>query len=130
MIKTTPKNVLATIAVILVAALIYCFFYWPISPLGSQLQNMKLAETQAKLLSEKFKNDPRFSGIKMDSYPDYDGCLGVFGFAASEEEIYYITNAVESAKCPIGVYYDLTTSNRLFAFNWFDRSYEQPRIAK
>ncbi len=126
MIKTTPQNLLKVFAAIVIVTLLYIFVYWPISPFGSQLHNLKLAEEQAKMLREKFKDDPRFQKVKFGGYTGSGGCLFVGGEVQTEEDIRYLTNIVESIKCPVEIDYALRASNGYAKFEWFDRHDQEP----
>lgn len=130
MIKTTPKNLLKVFSAIVIATLLYFFVYWPISPLGSQLHNLKLAEQQAKILREKFKDDARFQKVKFGQYTGCGGCFAVTGEVQSENDIRFLTNVVESIPCPIEIYYGLSASNGFVAFQWLDRHGEGPFWAR
>lgn len=118
--KTTPKNILIVFIVIAAVALLYFFVYWPNSPLGRQLQNLKLAEQQANLLRDKFKGDPIFNQIAFNKYTAFNGCLSVAGKVLSKEDVYHITNLVESIRSPVKISYDLAASDGSFIFEWFD----------
>jgi len=126
MIKTTRKNLLRVSGAIVVVTLLYVFVYWPISPLGSQLHNLKLAEEHATILRERFKNDARFQKVQFGSYTGNGGCFWVGGAVQTEDDIHYVTNIVESIPCPLETYYDLTASNGFAGFQWFDRHGQEP----
>jgi hypothetical protein len=121
MVKTTRKNVLIVLGVVLVSAFGYAFFYWPISPLGKQLQNLKIAGEFSKKLSEKLGADPRFQKVTFGSYTGSGGCVSVGGRVESDEDVRLLTNAVESANCPLAIYYSLGISNGLGVFEWFNK---------
>ncbi|MBW8865451.1 MAG: hypothetical protein JF609_11140 [Verrucomicrobia bacterium] len=115
---------------VIVVGLLYIFVYWPISPLGSQLHNLKLAEQHANVLREKFKNDPRFQNVKFGRYTGGGGCFEVYGKVETEDDIRYVTNIVESVPCPVEIYYSLSASNGFISFYWMDRRQEGPRWLK
>ena len=79
MIKTTPKILIKVFVAIVMVTLLYIFVYWPISPWGHQLHNLKLAERQAKTIRDKLKNDTRFQTVKFGVYTDSGGCFSVVG---------------------------------------------------
>jgi hypothetical protein len=126
MIKTTPKNLLKVIVAITITTLLYIFVYWPISPLGSQLHNLELAEKQAKIFRERFKDDTRFQKVKFGGYTGCGGCFAVTGEVQSEDDICFLTNIVESISCPIEIYYVLSASNGFVVFQWMDRHDRAP----
>jgi hypothetical protein len=129
MIKTTRTNLLKFFGAIIVVTLFYIFVYWPISPLGSQLHNLKLAEVQAKILEERFKDDPRFQKVKFGRYTSAGGGLSVVGDVQTENDIRFLTNAVESIPCPVEIHYSLDASNGLVGFRWYDRHDQAPEWA-
>ena len=118
--QTTRKNLLNVSGAIAVVALLYVFVYWPNSPLGKQLQNLKIAEQQANLLRDKFRSDPIFKQITFNKYTAFNGCLSVAGKVLSKEDVYHITNLVESMRSPVKISYDLAASDGSFVFEWFD----------
>jgi hypothetical protein len=75
--KTTPIKLLKNIFVVVLVVLLFIFVYWPMA--GRQFHNLKLAEEQAKILHEKFKDDARFQGIK---FMRFTGMVGVLKLAA------------------------------------------------
>jgi hypothetical protein len=127
MIQTTRKNLLLFFGAIVVFVFLYFFVYWPISPLGRQLYNQRMARDQADILREKFKHDERFRGvifIGTFKREDLSPCLLVSGSVLAPEDCFAITNAVESLKCPLEIIYQLESSNRLFS--WADREGKKP----
>jgi hypothetical protein len=127
MIKTTPKNLLKFFGAIAIVALLYVFVYWPISPLGHNLHNLKLAEDHAKILQAKFRNDPTFQKIKFTQFYTYGAGLTVVGDVQAEEDIRYVTNAIESMPSPVEIHYSLSASNGLVEFSWYDRHSQEPQ---
>jgi hypothetical protein len=127
MIKTTQNNLQKVVAAIAIVALLYIFVYWPISPLGHQLHNLKLAERQAEILREKLKGDARFQQVKFGKYTDGGGGFSVAGHVQTEDDIRFLTNLVESIPCPVETLYSLSASNGFIEFQWMDRHNEQPR---
>ena len=125
-IKTTPKNILLVFAAITIVALLYVFVYWPISPFGKQLHNLKLAEQHANMLREKFKSDPRLQKVTFGRYTGAGGCFAVGGKVETEDDIRYLTNVIESIPCPVEIYYGLSASNGFISFQWLDRHSEGP----
>ena len=115
---------------IVVVALLYIFAYWPNSPFGKQLQNLKLAEQQASLLREKFKDDLIFKQITFHRYTAFGGCLSISGKVFAEEDVHHITNLVESIKGPAKIFYSLTASNEAFVFEWLDGDGQAPTWIK
>ena len=126
MIKTTPKNLLKVIFAIAIVTPLYIFVYWPISPLGSQLHNLKLAEEHAKILREKFKDNARFQKVKFGRYTGAGGCFSVVGQVETEDDIRVLTNIVESILCPVETIYSLSASNGLVEFQWMNRHVQEP----
>jgi len=112
---------------VVVVALLYIFVYWPISPWGHQLHNLKLAEKQAEILREKLKDDARFQNVKFVQYTDAGGCLSIVGKVQKEDDIRFLTNFVESIPCPVEICYSLSASNGLVEFQWSDRGKREPR---
>lgn len=93
MIKTMPKNQLKAVLAITIVALLYIFVYWPIAT--HQYHNLRLAEKQAKIFREKFKDDARFQKVKFGQYTDSGGCFSVVGHVQTEDDIRFLTNVVE-----------------------------------
>lgn len=127
MINTTRNNLLKVSTVIVVVVLLYIFVYWPMSPWGHQLHNLKLAEEQAKIMQERFKDDERFQKVKFGGYTGAGGCFSVTGDVQTEDDIRYLTNIIESIKCPIEIYYGLHASNGYAEFQWLDRHEHEPQ---
>jgi hypothetical protein len=127
MIKSTPKNLLKVSGAIAIATLLYIFVYWPISPLGHNLHNLKLAEEHAKNLQEKFKGDPKFQKVKFTQFFGYGGGLTVVGDVQTEDDIRYLTNVIESIPSPVEIHYSLSASNGFVEFWWYDRHDQEPR---
>jgi hypothetical protein len=127
MIQTTRKNLLKVSGAIGIVTLFYIFVYWPISPLGHQLHNLKLAEIQAKILREKLKDDIRFQNVKFVRYTDAGAGLSIVGKVQTEDDIRFLTNFVESIPCPVEIHYSLSASNGFVEFQWSDRRNREPR---
>jgi hypothetical protein len=127
MIKTTPKNLLIVIVAIAIVTLLYIFVYWPISPLGHNLHNLKLAEEHGKKLQEKFKSDPKFQKVRFTQFFGYDAGLTVVGDVQTEDDIRYLTNVIESIPSPVEIHYSLSASNGFVEFWWYDRHNQEPR---
>ena len=127
MIKTTPKNLIKVVVAIVIVTLLYLFVYWPISPWGHQLHNLKLVERLAKILRDKLKDDARFQQVKFGGYTGGGGCFSVVGHVQTEDDIRFLTNLVESIPCPIETLYSLSASNGFIEFQWTDRHSEVPR---
>lgn len=130
MIKTTPKNLLLCVGGVAAFVAFYTFVYFPISPLGMQLQNLKLAEKHANHLREKFRDDTRFQQVNFVKYTGRDGCLTVWGSVPTEDDFRFVTNVVESSGCPVGINYILMTSNQLVRFTWYNRNKEGPQLIR
>ena len=134
MLKTTRENLRVFAGAIVV------FVYWPITPLGRQLHdlrsvrerasiNLRLAGDQANMLREKFRHDARFQFVQFIGTfkrEDQSPCLSVSGSVLAKEDFFAITNAVESLGCPLEIIYQLENSNQLCT--WSDREGKKPYI--
>jgi hypothetical protein len=127
--KAIVRKTINVFAVLFIVFL-FVFVYWPMAT--SQYRNLNLAKKQAKILQDKFGNDPRFFDVKFARYTSLGGCLKVFGTVQNEEDIHFVTNAVESIKSSVGIDFELElmTSNQAVRFYWFDKSDKAPVFEK
>ncbi|HXF11237.1 MAG TPA: hypothetical protein VN625_10670 [Desulfuromonadaceae bacterium] len=93
----------------------------------TQLHNLKLAEDQGRTLREKFKDDPRFKRVIFGSFTSGRAGFVVGGNVDSEEDVRYITNAVQAIACPVETRYSLVVSNGQTIFEWMDQHPEPPQ---
>jgi|SRR5665213_3156359 len=121
MLKIARKYLLMFIGAIIVFILLYNFVYWPNSLSGRRHHSWQLAEDQAKVLREKFKHEARFKYVQFVGTfkrEDLSPVIMVSGMVRTKEDFFAVTNAVESLRCPLEIFYNLTTSNQYF--EWFD----------
>ncbi|HEY5233812.1 MAG TPA: hypothetical protein VIK35_09800 [Verrucomicrobiae bacterium] len=117
MFNTKLKKLLMFIGAIIVFILLYNFVYWPNSLSERRHHSWQLAEDQAKVLREKFKHEARFKYVQFIGTfkrEDLSPLIMVSGMVRTKEDFFAVTNDVESLRCPLEIFYNLTTSNQYF----------------
>jgi len=123
-LTTRQKIILLVIAVMLAEALAV-FVIVPLTPIGRQRRNLKLAAHHAEILRAKFGRYPQFNQIDFEPLPVHGGCLSVAGHVSSEPEVRWITNVVGASHPPAGVDYVIETPDRTLL--WYDRGELPPQ---
>jgi hypothetical protein len=130
MTKIFPKISLAVLIAIVATVLYWVLVHRPIFSSTTQLHDLKLADEQAKLLTVRYRDDPHFEQINFNAFDGLGGCLKVSGRVQSEDDIRFLTNAIESMNSPVAVDFELLTSNQQFKFAWYDQGTDAPALIR
>ena len=97
---------IALIVLSVLAVAIIC--YYPFSPGGRQMINMRVAAKHLPEVQAIIAADPRYKDVQAAVYTGQDGALHVAGDVQREEDVCDLMRAVSDKHLPIAVRFDLT----------------------
>jgi hypothetical protein len=98
-------------AVITVFACVFAltwFVYFPRSPLGRQLANLKLAEKHRPVVEERLRTIPGANAVKCGAYTGFGGSLSIWGDVADDQTADAVMSGVLATIPPVTIDFSIT----------------------
>jgi hypothetical protein len=95
---------------ILLLLVVAVLVYWPWSPGGRQLINMRIARKHLPQVEAIVKQDSRFVQVTVGVFTGQDGAIGFFGDVMSEEALGDLMKAVAKEKLQVPVAWRITVA--------------------